>query len=192
MTTDSLYRRLRRRETHEPLSGLAVVLAIVAVLVLAYLGTESVLRLIGQPPLLVSPARLAQGVTDAPGYPVGALVGGGLVAALIGLILIVTALSHPRRARHILPSERAAIVVDNEVVASALARHAARAARTSPDNTTVTVSHRTAVVRVTPTTGTPVDIAAVTTAVDEQLAGFALQPGIRSRVVIEKQGKVGA
>ncbi|RFA23349.1 MmoB/DmpM family protein [Subtercola boreus] len=192
MSTTSLYRRLSRRETHSPLSGLAIVLALLAILALAYLGVEFVLRLLGRSALLVAPAQLAQAVTDAPGYPAGALIAGGIVAAVIGLILVIVAFSGSRRARHTLTSERAATVIDNEVIASALARHAAYAARISPDNTQVTVSHRRAIVRVTPASGLTVDRDAVSAAVDEQLAAYELEPSIRSRVIIESQGKVGA
>jgi hypothetical protein len=192
MSNTTLYRRLNRRETHSPLSGLAIVLAVLAILVLAYFGTEFALRLFGFAPLLAAPMTLAQGVIDAPTYPAPALIGGGIVAAVIGLILVIVALSGARRARHTLTSDRAATVIDNEVIASALARHAARAAHTSADNTSVTVSHRTAVVRVTPASGTEVDTAAVTAAVDEQLAAYDLKPSIRSRVIISNQGKVGA
>ncbi|RFA10912.1 hypothetical protein B7R54_18135 [Subtercola boreus] len=192
MSTTSLYRRLNRRETHSPLSGLAIVLAVIAILVLAYLGVESVLRVLGAAPLLAAPATLAQGVTDAPSYPSWTLIAGGIVVALVGLVFVITAFSGARRARHTLTSERSATVIDNEVIASALARHAARAANISPDNTSVTVTHRTAVVHVTPASGSSVDKAAVASAVDEQLAAYALKPGIRSRIVISSNGKVGA
>ncbi|MEA9986143.1 MULTISPECIES: hypothetical protein [Subtercola] len=187
-----LYRRLLRRETHSPKSGLAIVLAVIAILMLVYVGTECVLRLLGQPALLVAPARLAQAVIDAPTYPAGALIAGGIVAAVIGVALVIGAFGGGRRARHTLPGSRAATVVDNEVIASALARHAAKAAHASADNTMVSVSHRTAVVRLTPTSGRPVDRDAVVRAVDEQLASYEVKPGIRSRVIIREHGKVGA
>jgi hypothetical protein len=192
MSTTPLYRRLNRRETHSPLSGLAIVLAVLAILVLVYVGTEFVLRAFGFAPLLAAPQALAQAVVDAPTYPSWTLIAGGIVAAIVGLVLVIIALAGARRARHTLTSERAATVIDNEVIASALARHAARAAHTSADNTSVTVSHRTAVVRVTPASGTAVDAAAVTAAVDEQLRSYDLKPSIRSRVIISSQGKVGA
>lgn len=192
MSTTHLYRRLNRRETHSPLSGLAIVLAVLAILVLAYLGTEFVLRAFGFAPLLVAPQAIAQAVVDAPAYPAWTLIAGGIVAAIIGLVLVIVAVTGARRARHTLTSERAATVIDNEVIASALARHAASAAHTSADNTSVSVSHRTAVVRVTPASGTAVDAAAVTAAVDEQLRSYDLKPSIRSRVIISTEGKVGA
>jgi hypothetical protein len=56
----------------------------------------------------------------------------------------------------------------------------------------VSVSHREAVVRVTPTSGLPVDGASVVAAVDEQLHGYSLRRSIRSKIIVAESGKVGA
>ena len=92
----------------------------------------------------------------------------------------------------IVADARAAVVADDEVIASALARHAARAANTNPDNTLVSVSARQAIVRLTPTSGTPVQREAVADAVREQLAALELTTPVRCSVIIASSGKVGA
>ncbi len=191
-TTPAVYARIVRRETHSPRSALAITLAIVLIILIAWLGTEIVLALLGLPALLTSPANMltfAFGLVDG---PAGIVATAGVIAAVIGLVLIVVALSPGRRARHVLDTERAATVVDNEVVASALARHASHAGRVDPDNVTVSVSHRRADVQLTPTSGTPVDNNHITEAVTEQLASYGLRPTVLVRVRIAEQAKVGA
>lgn len=51
----ALYPRLVRRETHSSRSGSAIVLAVLLILLFAWLGTEAVLAVLGQPALLVAP-----------------------------------------------------------------------------------------------------------------------------------------
>ncbi|MBM7470450.1 hypothetical protein [Subtercola frigoramans] len=187
-----LYSRLRRRELHSPRSTAAIATALVVILVLAYVGTEIVLRLFGQPALLAAPSALAAGTADAATYPSGLLLAGGLIIVVVGLALLVVAVSPGRRARRALTSARAVVIADNEVVASSIARHAARAARTSPDNVTVSVSGRTALVHIVPASGVPVDTAAVRRAVEEHVGSLALGTGIRCRVTVAEHGKVGA
>lgn len=190
--TKSLYARITRRETHSPRSLLAIILAVILIVVFAWIGTEIVIALLGLPALLVAPADMftsAVGLVDAPVAIVSTV---GIVVALIGLILIIAALIPGRRARHVLDTERAATVVDNEVIASALARHSSYAGNVDPDNTTVSVTHRQADVRLTPTSGIPVSRDDVTDAVTEQLDSYGLRPPVRPRVHLAERGRVGA
>jgi hypothetical protein len=123
--------------------------------------------------------------------PVGLPIAIGVILMAIGLLLVIAALKPGRRARHQLAAARAAVVADDEVIASALARHAAHAANANPDNTVVSVSARRAVVRLTPTSGTPVHRDAVANAVEAQLQAFELTTPLRSSVVIASSGTVG-
>ncbi|CAD6008911.1 DUF6286 domain-containing protein [Agreia sp. COWG] len=192
MSTSSTYARITRRETHSPRSLLAIVLAVILIVVFAWVGTEIVFALLGLPALLVAPKDMftsALGLVDA---PAGIVVAAGIVAAVVGLILIIAALSPGRRARHVLATDRAAIVVDNEVIASALARHASYAGNVDPDNASVSVSHRRATVFLTPASGTPVDRDEVSKAVTRQLDSYGLKPGVRATVRIAEKAQVGA
>jgi hypothetical protein len=103
----------------------------------------------------------------------------------------VAAIGPGRRARHELLMDRP-VVVDNEVIASALARRAATVARVDPDNCTVSVSHRRAIVHVTPTSGQPIDRDAVLAAVTEQVESLELRPPVTARLVVAEQARVGA
>ncbi len=189
--TTALQRRILRRETHSSRSALAIGSAIVLALLCAYAITEFVLHFLGRPALVAAPVDMLAALAALPGTT-GLLVVIGAGLALIGLVLVVAALSPGRLARHVLATRRGATVVDNEVIASALARSASRVANVNRDSVRATVSHRRALVRVTPSTGRPVDAHAVSEAIDADLAGASYSPPLRARVLIEREGKVGA
>jgi hypothetical protein len=193
MTTASHYTRILRRETHSPRSGLAISLAVILILVFAWIGTESVLAVLGQPALLVAPTDALAAVTGLPTTiePTG-LIAGGVVIAVIGLIIVLFAVLPGRRARHVGETSRTAAVVDNTVIASALARTASYTANVDPDQVTVTIGHRTALVTVRPSSGFSVDKDAVADAVRDQIIKFSLTPALHGTVVVEQKGVVGA
>lgn len=192
MTTTQLYRRIRRRETHASRSRAAATVAVLAILALAWLVVETVLAALGARPLLLSPTDMVRDLVALPTAPVAAVGGAAVVLALLGLLLVVLALTSGRLGRHVLLDERAAVVVDDEVVASALVRAAADASGVDPDRAVATVGRRTATVRVTPTSGDPLDRAAALAAVNDRLEAFGLVPSVRGRIVVTKQGQVGA
>jgi hypothetical protein len=191
-STSALYARISRRETHSSRATLAIVLAVVLIVVFAWVGTEVVIALLGLPALLVAPSDMFASAVGLAEQPAALVATAGIIVALIGLLLIIASLSPGRRARHVIDTERAVTVVDNEVIASALARHASYAGNVDPDNATVSVSHRRGVVDLTPTSGIPADRDAVTRAVDEQLESYGLRPSVSARVRIAEKGKVGA
>lgn len=182
-------RRVLRRETHSPRSTVAITTAVVLVLAAVYLGVELVLEMVGAAPLLLAPSALVQSIGEAPDV-VARVVGGA--AAVIGLILLLIAITPGRRPRHTIPDERLAVVVDDVVVASALARHASYAGNVSPDSTRVSISKRRAVVGITPATGIAVDEASVQSAVDAQLDTYHLAPAVTARIALDSSGRIGA
>ncbi|WP_043675399.1 DUF6286 domain-containing protein [Clavibacter michiganensis] len=191
MSTDSTYRRLVRRETHSSRSGIAVTLAVILILVLAWLGTEAVLQAVGAAPLLVAPADAVTASLDAVSAPAGWLVAAGVVAALVGLVLVVVGLKPGRRGRRGASSARTAAVVDDRVIARSLARTASYAGGVSPEQVDVSVAHRTALVRLTPTSGRTTDVHAVEEAVRAELAGYDYAPALTAKVSLAQEGKVG-
>lgn len=191
MTTANLHRRILRRELHSPRSVVAITVAVVLILVCIYVGIEIVLMMLGQPALLVAPQEMLTVLGTLGSAPVEVPIIVGIALMVVGLMLLISAIAPGRRARHELAGSRAAVVVDDEVIASGLARHAAHAGNANPDNTVVSVSKRRAVVRLTPTSGIPVRRDAVSEAVQEQLAEFELTPSLRSSIVVAPAGKVG-
>lgn len=192
MNTKSTYSRIARRETHSPRSILAIALAVILILAAAYAVIEIILAIAGQKPLLVTPGNAAKGLVGAATVPVWLLIVAGIVLALIGLCLILASVTSGRRARHVIQTDRAVTVIDNEVIASALARHASHAGNTDPDNTRVSVSHNRAVVEITPANGRVLDEHRIKDAVDAQLATYDVSPKLTSKIDITKTGKVGA
>lgn len=190
MSTPALYRRVVRRETHSPRSGLAVTLAIVLMLVLAWLGTESVLAAIGQQPLLATPKDVVTTVLTAPTAPAPILVPIGAVAAFVGLALVVASLTPARRGRRGGTSDRTAAIVDDRVIAQSLARTAAYAGDVDPSQVTVSVAARTARVDITRTSGRQLNTQEVQAALDAELATYDYRPALRARIRLSEKGTV--
>jgi len=186
------YRRILRRETHSSRAVLAIAVAVAVILLCLYSGAEIILMMLGQRALLAAPQDMLTSLSTLASTPIAVPVTTGILLMVVAILLLIGAFTPGRRARHQIPSTRAAVVVDNEVIASALARNAARAGNTHPDNTVVSVSARHAIVHLTPTSGTPARRDAIEDAVQEQLAAYELYPPVRASVVINAQGKVGA
>lgn len=190
MSRSTLYRRLLRRETHSSRAGVAIVLAVILIVVFAWIGTESVLAALGQPALLVSPRDAAVSVLDAAASPVGLLTAAGAVVAVVGVILIVVALAPGRRGRRGVDTGRTAVLVDDRVIAQSVARSGAYAGDVDPDQVRVTVGRRAVDVDVTRTSGRTADVSSIQGAVDDELSSYDFVPALRSRVRLSKKGEV--
>lgn len=185
-------RRVLRREMHSSRSALAIVVALVIIALCLLVATEIVLQLLGRAPLSFSPTEAAR-TAAAPATDLrGIMVPLGIGVALVGLLLLLAAVLPGRRTRHSLSTDRVAVVIDDEVIASALARSTAVAAGVAPDAVHVTVGRRTAQVRLTPTSGIGVDEARVTAAATTTLTHLGPQPSIRPRLVIDPRARVGS
>ncbi|GAA4266248.1 DUF6286 domain-containing protein [Frondihabitans peucedani] len=190
MTSTALYRRLVRRETHSSRSGIAIVLAVVLMLVLAWIGTEAVLSALKQPALLVAPKDAAVTVLQAAGAPVGLLAAGGVVVAIVGLILIIVSLAPGRRGRRGVAADRTAAVVDDRVIAQSVAQKASYAGDVDPDQVHVSVGTRAVAVEVSRTSGRSADLRSIQAAVDEELSSYDFQPSLRGKVHLSKKGTI--
>ncbi len=116
---------------------------------------------------------------------------GSLLLFAVGLALFLLAVLPGRRIRYVVPSGRAAVVVDAEVLASALARRARQAAGVAPEQVMVTVGRKTADIQVRPTSGIPVDAAGVQSAVEDDLRHASVEPLPVVRVRIAPSGVIG-
>lgn len=194
MTThDRIYRRVLRRETHSSKAGLAITLGVILIITFVYIGAECVLALMQSPPLLVAPKSAALAVIALPrSVSTVALIVIGAAVAVVGLIILIAALTPGRRLDHVGRPGRTAVAIDNRAIASAIARSASRAAGVDPDRVVVTVGRRRAVVRIQPTSGWPVDVAAVDEAVASEIERMNVSPALRQSLEIAKTGLVGA
>jgi hypothetical protein len=115
-----------------------------------------------------------------------AFIVGGIVLAVLGLIVLVLALKPGRLSRHEMAWGERAVVVDNGVVASAIAQHLSNESGIARDDIVVGVAHRSVDVTVRPPVGIPVDEAQLRRIVDEEVSAYKLTPAVRSHVRVER------
>lgn len=184
----SVYRRALRRETHSSRAGAAIAVAVCLILALAAAGAACVSLVVDPSAAAALHAGFAEAPAFAPAvrYPV---LFGGCVGIVLGLAVLLLGMLPGRRARRVLGSDRAAIVVDDRVIANALAARAARAAGTETRQLDVRIGRRRAAVRVVPSSGVAVDVAAVREAAvrDAAVYGLIREP----RITVAESGEVG-
>ncbi|MBD8207602.1 DNA/RNA endonuclease G [Microbacterium sp. CFBP 8790] len=185
--TDAVLRTVVRRETHSPRTVAMIVVAVLLLLVLAYAAVEIILNLVGQPALLVAPGEALNAVVAAPTalLPVAFIVG-GIVLALVGVLVLVLALKPGRLSRHEMAWGERAVVVDNGVVASAVAQHLSNESGIARDDIVVGVAHRSVDVTVRPPVGIPVDEAELRRLVEEEVTSYKLSPAVRTHLRVQR------
>lgn len=185
-------KKLIRRETHSSRAGLSIAVALVLLAVFLWLGTESVLALLGLAPLLASPWQLASAtVTAAGAVDRGELTAAGTAAAVLGLTLLVAALKGGRKGRRGIAADRAAVVVDDQVIAAAVSRQVQRAAKLAPEQVSTTVSRSRVQVMVTPTSGAPLDRDTVAAAAATEIDACRPVRKVTTDVRIAAEGALG-
>lgn len=184
--------KILRRETHASRAASAVLAAVLVGVLAIYCLFEAALKALGQQPWLLAPEEAWQWVRSLPGGLDPLLLGaaGGLVF-LAGLFFFLSAVLPGRRSRHIIPNPRAAVVVENEVIASSLARRARVEAGVTPGQVVVTVSRRVVEVSVRPTSGIPVNEANIAEAVEDELRRTSVKPIPDVKVRLATEGVIG-
>ena len=173
---DRALARVQRRETHSPRSAAMVVAVIPLIALIAYLATETVLVMAGAPPLIAAPADLLRGISTASGAAMTAV---GAALALAGVVLVVIAVTPGRLAKHTMSAaDGTIVVVDNAVIAAALAQHLSDALGMDRRRLTVGVGHRRVDVTVRPETGLDIDLDEVRAASESELATSRLSPPV--------------
>jgi len=185
--------RILRRETHSSRAGAATIAAVLVIVLCVYALLESGVRAVGQPPWLIDPSTAAERAIALPEGISPLLLGAsGAVIAMVGLFFLLHAVLPGRRARHLLRDPRTAVVVDDEVLASALARRARTAANVTQEQVMVVVSRQLVVVNVRPTSGSRVSEEAVRSAVQAELEEMSPVPMPSVRVNLAPSGVIGA
>jgi hypothetical protein len=185
--------RILQRETRSSRAAAAVIAAVLVIVLCGYALLETAVRAIGQPPWLVDPEAAAERIVSLPaGVPPLLLGVLGAVLVMIGLFFLLNAVLPGRRARHLLRDRRAAVVVDDEVIASALARRARLAANVTQEQVMVIVSRSHVLVNVRPTSGIPLHSDAVLAAVQEELREMGPIPAPDVRINVASGGVIGA
>ena len=185
--------RVVKREMRSSRAVASVIAAALVMAVCAYALLETAVRAIGQPPWLVDPLTAAFRVVALPaGIGPLLLFVIGAVVAMVGLFFFLNAVLPGRKARHLLPDRRAAVEVDDEVIAAALARRARLAANVTQEQVMVTVSRNRVMVSVRPTSGMPLRPDTVFEAVRRELQEMGPWPMPEVRIQVSTAGVVGA
>jgi len=189
----ALTERVLARETTSSRASAAVIAAVLVIGLCVYALLETAVRAVGQPPWLIDPQTAAEKAIALPAGVSPLLLGvSGAVLCAAGLFFFLNAVLPGRRARHVLADPRAAVVVDDEVIASALARRARLAANVTQEQVMVVVSRRQVIVNVRPTSGVPLRATDVQAAVEAELRDMALSPLPEVRVNLASSGVIGA
>lgn len=184
MSSDArIYRRVLRRETHAsrslPAAAVAAVVAIVIVLLLSagvwYLADPTAASRLRD---WVAPVTTGQGSSAA-----SAVIAAG--AAVIGLALTLAAVLPGRLARRGRVTDRAALIVDDGVIADSVARSVGRRVGVPTGQVRVVVGRRAVSVRITPTSGVPVDSRAAEDAAGETVRAIGFPSAVRVAVAAE-------
>lgn len=181
-----------RREMHSSRAVPSTIAAALVVLAALYVLLEAALKALGQESWLTTPEAAAAWLGALPGnVPTALLSTAGALVFLVGLFFFLSAVLPGRRARLTIPNERAAVVVDAEVLASSLARRARVAAGVGPEQVLVTIARKLVTVEVRPTSGTPVNEDAVRAAVHDELERTAVEPVPEIRIAVAESGVIG-
>lgn len=190
--TDSILRTVVRRETHSPRTAAMLVVVVLVILAVAYAAVEIVVASLGRPPLLIAPAAALDALAALPtAVAPAALIATGVVLAIIGLVVVILAVAPGRLSKHEMAWGERAVVVDNGVVASALAQHLATESGIARENLLVGVAHRTVDVTVRPPMGIPVDREHLRRIVEDEVASYRLTPSVRTIVRVERPRDAG-
>lgn len=179
----TVYRRVVRRDLHSSRAAPAILLAVLLILACAALGTVCVLLALRGP----ASAALLDTLRSwsASRY---VRLGVGALAVILGLWWVLAGILPGRRPRRSIPSERAAVVVDDRAIANFLAVQAASAAGVAPGQVRVVIGRRRATARIVPTSGVRTDVSAVREALAPDSAGYGLTRA--PRVLIARNGSV--
>lgn len=187
MTSPTL-RRVIRRETHSPRTVAMIVAVVILVLGLAYVGVELVLYLAAQPALFVSPAAAWSWLLGAPAAsPGGFIVAGSIVLAVLGVLLVWLAIAPGRLSKHTFADEDRAIVVDNGVIASALAQRLSEDTGLVRDAIVVGVAHRRIDITLRPDAVVAIEAADVRAFADAEISSYRLSRAVRTSVRVERR-----
>ena len=184
--------KVLRRETHSARSLLAIFTAVAITVGAVYCLLETLLAGLGQPAWLMDPMSFMRWLAGLPGHsPPVLLTAAGVLLSLLGVVCLANGLLPGRRARHTIAHPRIAVVVADEVIASALARIARMAAGVTREQVTVTVSAKHVLVSIRPTSGIRLSEAHVQAAVESELADMDLSPPPTVSVKLADSGVIG-
>lgn len=183
---------IRQRELTSGRSPAAIMLASLVILGCGYALFEAVLKALGQDPLIAIPETWWLWISALPENSNSAiLVLAGLAGVLVGALFLSLAVRRGRLARHSMGCEDAVLLMDDQVLAAALARRARLEAAVGPGQVLVVVNRDRVDVQVHPTSGTPISPSRVLSGLEDELRINAVEPRPQLNVRIAERGVIG-
>ncbi|MBV7363185.1 hypothetical protein KRX54_01885 [Actinomycetaceae bacterium TAE3-ERU4] len=180
---------MSRRATHSSRAISAIFVSLLVLAASVYLTTEVILHLLGRPALLLSPKEYATSLVNLPDlfiYPWLAV--GGIVAALIGLILIIKAVFPGSLGRHRIRSERTAFILDDKALASGISASLRQVAGLGPGQVSTSVDRHNVIASVTPHAGRDLDRDLLERTLREEVSKLSLTPSLKTKLVVINSG----
>lgn len=181
---------LVRRETHSSRALASTVMALLAIAVLIYLAVEGIFQMMGHKALLARPTAIWHAILSLPEKMTPLAIGIGVGLVILGLVFLAKAIVPGALGRHALADERAAYIVDDSMIASAVSRAVRERANLPAGQVTTSVSRGSLDVTAQPTSGLPLDQADLQAFTSERVNSYNLEPAVRTTVRIATEGQV--
>lgn len=183
---------IEARELTSGRSPAAIVLAVLIIVVCGYALFEASLKALGQEPLIATPETWWRWISTLPGDAnIYALIAAGAALTLVGLTFFMHGVRTGLRARHAIECEEAVLVVDDQVLAAALARRTRLDAAVGRGQVLVIINGDHIEVQIRPTSGTPLSTDMVIAGLEDELRINRVAPLPKIRVKISEGGVIG-
>lgn len=183
---------IKARELTSGRSPAAIVLAVLIIVLCGYALFETSLKALGQEPLIATPETWWRWIsTLSEEANVYALIAAGTALTLLGLVFFMHGVRAGHRARHSIQCEDAVLIVDDQVLAAALARRTRLDAAVGHGQVLVIIDGEHIEVQIRPTSGTPLNAETVIAGLEDELRINRIEPLPKIRVKISVGGVIG-
>lgn len=183
---------IRARELTSGRSPAAIVLAVLIIVLCGYALFEASLKVLGQEPLIATPETWWRWISTMPAEANSyVLTAGGIALTLLGLTFFLHGVRTGRRPKHSIQCDDAVLIVDDQVLAAALARRTRLDAAVGPGQVLVIVNGDHLEVQIRPTSGTPLGAETVIAGLEDELRINRVEPLPKIKVKISEVGVIG-
>ncbi|MDO5722077.1 MAG: DUF6286 domain-containing protein [Actinomycetaceae bacterium] len=177
-----------RRETHSSRAAITSVVILLVVAGIGYLCAEIIAAMSGKH--LLVPASQLWHYALVGTQQVQILAPVGAITLLVGVFLLVKAFAPGRLSRHAIRDERIAMVMDDSVIAAGTSAAMRRGCGLDSSQVSTSVGARNLDVHITPTSGAELDQAQIAASLEKVVDSYHLEPQVKTRVNLAKEGKV--
>ncbi|PQZ89054.1 hypothetical protein CQ018_16030 [Arthrobacter sp. MYb227] len=183
---------VKTRELTSGRSPAAIVLAVLVIVLCGYALFEASLKALGQEPLIATPETWWRWISTLPGESnLYALAAAGAVLTMLGLTFFIHGVRTGRLAKHSMQCEEAVLILDDQVLAAALARRTQVDAAVGQGQVLVIINRDRIEVQIRPTSGTPLSDDTVIAALENELEINSVVPLPKIKVKISANGVIG-